>query len=124
MPDLSSNLNDQLPDGRPVKRFYALQDLFLSYFHPDWMLDDSTTDLVLERFKADAPSEVPEVVDELDQLLAIPVTDQVLQAHVMGRYSLNYNPEHDGMTMRQWLQHARSVLATGDGQGMSGCPKG
>ena len=49
VPDLSRNLNDRLPDGRPVKRFYAVQDFFLSYFHPDWKLDDPSADAVIGR---------------------------------------------------------------------------
>jgi hypothetical protein len=49
--ELSHNLNDELPDGRPVKRFYALQDFFLGYLHPDWILDDRQP----TRFLSDSP---------------------------------------------------------------------
>lgn len=110
MPDLSGNFNDRLPDGRPVKRFYAVQDFFLSYFHQDWKLDDPSVDAVLERFKRDAAESVPTLVAELVELSALPVPENVLRDHVLRRYNLNYDPQIDGLTMRHWLEHVNATL--------------
>ena len=62
--DVSRNLNDLLPDGRPVKRFYALQDFFVNYFNEDWMLEDNSPDAVVGRFKAEAANAVPAVLND------------------------------------------------------------
>ena len=110
VPDLSVNLTDRLPDGRPVKRFYAVQEFFLTYFHPDWRLDDQSPDAVLARFRRDAAESVTSLVGELDELTALPVPDNVLRDHVLRRYDLNYDPQLDGLTMRQWLQHVGAML--------------
>jgi hypothetical protein len=108
--DMSGNLNDRLPDGRPVKRFYAVQDFFLSYFHEDWKLDDPSADAVLERFKRDTSESVPTLVAELEELSALPVPENVLRDHVLRRYDLSYDPQMDGLTMRQWLKHVNTRL--------------
>jgi CdiI immunity protein len=111
--ELSHNLNDELPDGRPVKRFYALQDFFLGYLHPDWILDDPTTDSVLKRFAKERPEAIPEVLDEISELSALDVPDETLRAHLFERYDLRYDPSGDGLTMRQWLRHAQILLRSG-----------
>ena len=36
--------------------------------------------------------------------------DNVLRDHVLRRYDLNYDPQLDGLTMRQWLQHVGAML--------------
>lgn len=112
--NLDANLNDQLPDGRLVRRFYALQDFFLGYFHPDWTLNDRSADAVLNRFTVEAAESVPRVVRELQELLALSLPDDVLERHLHSRYSMNYDPTHDGMTMRQWLEHVTVLLAGPD----------
>ena len=110
VPDLSVNLTDRLPDGRPVKRFYAVQEFFLTYLHPDWRLDDPSPDAVVARFRRQAAESVPALADELEELAALPVLDDVLRDHVLRRYDLNYDPQLDGLTMRQWLQHVGATL--------------
>jgi hypothetical protein len=103
-------LSDRLPDGRPVKRFYAVQDFFLSYFHPDWKLDDRSADAVIDRFKRVAAESVPTRVGELEELSSLPVPENVLRDHVVRRYDLSYDPQIDGLTMRQWLEHVNASL--------------
>lgn len=109
--DVSQNLNDRLPDGRPIKRFYALQDFFGSYFHEDWTLDDVSPDAIVGRFKAEAASAVPTVLDELNELLSLDVPDPMLGEHVRTRYDLRYDPRRDGLTMGQWLRRVQTLLA-------------
>ena len=109
--DVSRNLNDSLPDGRPVKRFYALQDFFVNYFNEDWMLDDVSPDAVVGRFKAEAANAVPAVLDELNELLSLDVLDPMLGEHVLARYDLSYEPTRDGLTMGQWLRRVQRLLA-------------
>jgi hypothetical protein len=108
--DLSHNLNDELPDGRRVKRFYALQDFFLGYLHPDWILDDPTPDSVIKRFAKERPEAVAEVVADIDELSALDVPDETLWAHLRERYDIGYDPTDNGSTTRQWLRHAQRLL--------------
>jgi len=110
MGDLNHNLNDELPDGRRVKRFYALQEMFSSYFHEDWRLDHPSTAAVIRRYADDYPGRIPKVIAEIDQLVALDASDEMLLDHVLHRYQLVYDPASDGLTMRQWLRQMRSIL--------------
>ena len=109
--DLDQNLNDELPDGRRVKRFYALQEMFGAYFHEDWRLDDSSTAAVIQRYAHDYPGRIPKVIAEIDGLVALDASDEMLFDHLLHRYHLVYDPASDGLTMRQWLRQMRSILS-------------
>jgi contact-dependent growth inhibition (CDI) system CdiI-like immunity protein len=108
--DLDYNLNDELPDGRRVKRFYAVQDMFGSYFHEDWRLDHPSTAAVIRRYAHDYPGRIPKVIAEIDELVALDASDQMLLDHLLHRYSLAYDPASDGLTIRQWLRQVGSIL--------------
>lgn len=108
--DLSHNLKDELPDGRPVKRFCAVQDLFLSYFHADWRLDDSSPDDVLRHFASHDPKAAQQVVAEIDEIIDLDAPEDTVRTHMLARYDLHYDPSVDGLTMRQSLRQARIVL--------------
>lgn len=108
--DLSHNLSDEVPDGRPIKRFYALHDFFLSYFHPDWRLDDSSPDDVLRHFASHDPKAAQPVAAEIDEIIDLEAPDDTVRTHVLARYDLHYDPSVDGLTMREWLRHARAAL--------------
>jgi hypothetical protein len=108
--DVGHNLNDELPDGRKVKRFYALQDMFGAYFHEDWRLDDPSTDAVIRRFAHDYPKNIATVIAEIDELTTLDASDEMLFSHLLHRYGLVYDPASDGLTMRQWLGQMRSIL--------------
>lgn len=108
--DLTHNLNDELPDGRPVKRFYAVQDFFLSYFHPDWRVDGSSPDDVLRHFASHDRKGAQQVAAEIDEIIDLDDPEDTIRAFVLARYALHYDPSVDGLTMRQWLRQARIVL--------------
>lgn len=95
MDDLDYNLNDELPDGRRVKRFYALQDMFGSYFHEDWRLDHPSTAAVIRRDAHDYPGRIPKVIAEIDELVALDASDEMLFDHLLHRYHLAYDPASD-----------------------------
>jgi hypothetical protein len=107
--NLDHNLNDDLPDGRRVKRFYALQDMFGAYFHEDWRLDDPSTAAV-RRYAHDYPGRIPKVIAEIYELVALDASDEMLFDHLLHRYHLAYDPASDGLTIRQWLRQVGSIL--------------
>jgi hypothetical protein len=108
--DFDHNLNDELPDGRRVKRFYALQEMFGAYFHEDWQLDDPSTTAVIRRYAHDYPGRIPKVIAEIDELVGLDASDKMLFDHVLHRYHLVYDPASDGLTIRQWLRRMGSIL--------------
>lgn len=86
------------------RRYFAVQELFLGYFHPDWQLDaDSRLEVVTHFLRAEDPSLIDQVVDELRELLQEPVSDDELHRSVDEDYSLYYDPSHENITMRAWL---------------------
>lgn len=97
-------LGDHADNRSMDRRLYHLQDFFLSYFHPDWHLDaGSRGDVVREYLAVAEPSEVANVVDDLVELLARPMTEDELHDHVLDRYSLFHDPSREGVSMRAWL---------------------
>jgi len=50
------------------------------------------------------------LVGELEELSSLQVPENVLRDHVVRRYDLSYDPQIDGLTMRQWLEHVKASL--------------
>jgi hypothetical protein len=87
-----------------TRRYDALQEFFLGYFHPDWRLDDNSRGAVVERFKRTAAKDAAgHVAADLADLLAEPLSEEDLHEKVLREYSLFYDPWHDEVTMREWL---------------------
>ncbi|MBV9100703.1 MAG: hypothetical protein JO198_06625 [Candidatus Dormibacteraeota bacterium] len=87
-----------------MPRYYALQDLFLGYFHPDWREESRTRSDAVKKFLRTArPEAVAQVVVEIQDLLSTPLTDEQLRAVLTKDYSLFYDPWKDEITAREWL---------------------
>lgn len=94
-----------------IRRYEALQDFFLGYFHPDWRLDAADRSEVVEAFLASNDSHtVKEVLRDLQDLLAEPLKEPELRSLVLERYSLFFDPAQEGITMRDWLEGLRLEL--------------
>ncbi len=93
------------------KRYYALQDLFIAYFHEDWRLDSSSRGEVIHNFVSyENPERVQAVIGDLRELLTERVSEVKLHETIMSDYSLVYDPWKDGMKMRDWLQEMLQEL--------------
>ena len=94
-----------------TRRLYALQDMFLGYFHPDWTMNDASSLEVIKRFRRETnPQLIRAVIGELDELLNAPLSEEDLHNHVVNDYSLFYDPWKDELTMREWLIRVKEAL--------------
>lgn len=88
-----------------TRRYAALQEFFLGYFHPDWRLDHDSRVAVVQEFKRTAAKDAPtQVAADLTELLAEPLSEEDLHAKVINDYSLFYDPWSDELSMREWLE--------------------
>ncbi len=87
------------------RRYRALQEFFLAYFHPDWRLDaTSRGDVVADFLRVENAPRVTAVLDDLRELLAEPATEDELHNALIHEYSLSYDPWVDKTTTREWLE--------------------
>lgn len=90
-------------------RYFAVQDFFLCYFHPDWELDaDSRLEVVMEYLGVASPIVIDNVITELRELVEEPIADDEFHEMIDRDYSLYYDPMRENVTMRAWL---RGLLA-------------
>ncbi|MDQ1541393.1 MAG: hypothetical protein QOH29_2119 [Actinomycetota bacterium] len=95
------------------RRYEALQEFFLAYFHPDWQLDAGSWSEVVEDFvRTSDPELVDRVEADLLELVAEPTADAELHDAIVREYSLFYDPARDGLTMRAWLESLARELQT------------
>ena len=88
-----------------TRRYDALQDFFLGYFHPDWRLDDSSRGAVVKEFRNTADRDtVTRLATDLRELLAEPLGEEDLHEMILNEYSLFYDPWRDEISMREWLE--------------------
>jgi len=89
----------------------ALYQLLAGYFHEDWPEEYPSADDALRAFRAEAPpGAIRAAVLEVERLLAEQLSDGDLGRLLMEGFRLNYVPERDGRTHREWLQHVREQL--------------
>jgi len=101
------------------RRYFAVQELFLCYFHPDWQLDaESRLDVVTHFLKAADPILIDQVIDELRELIQESVSDAELQQSIDDDYSLYFDPSQENVTMRAWLAGLLQELDRGRGKPM------
>jgi hypothetical protein len=83
----------------------SLDYLLRAYFHQDWPdLEGPTTGAVLERFaQENIPEEIASARNEAAGLLMRAASDDELASELRSR-KLNYLPEANGLTYRQWLE--------------------
>jgi hypothetical protein len=94
-------------------RYFALQEFFLTYFHPDWRQDDSSRGGVVQKYlRVASPKDVEDVQSDLQALLDEPLDEHQLHNKVLGEYSLSYDPWREKISMREWLEGLARDLTT------------
>jgi hypothetical protein len=92
-------------DNRDLRQF------LISYFHPDWDLDDETAAHVVDRFRAvEAPDRVIRVRREIERLLRDEPDDERLRSLLLDRYWMAYAAKSDELTTRAWLSAVADQL--------------
>ena len=95
-------------------RYFAVQELFLSYFHPDWQLDaDSRLEVATDFLDTGDPILIDQVIKELRELVREPMADDEFHQTIDEDYSLYYDPSHEDVTMRAWLTGLLGELEAG-----------
>lgn len=94
------------------RKLNNLVQFFGAYFHQDWPLDDPTPEAVIERFLKKTPAEeVQKVVGELDELLALSLTEDELRRMLFEELLCYYLPTET--SVRNWLARLRASLVGG-----------
>jgi hypothetical protein len=95
-------------------RYFAVQELFLNYFHEDWQLDaDSRLDVVTELLAVASKPLINSVITELRELVREPMTDDEFHEMIDRDYWLSYDPTREHVTMRAWLTDLLGELQAG-----------
>jgi hypothetical protein len=96
------------------RRYFAVQELFLSYFHPDWQLDaESRLDVAMDFLDTADPILIHQVIEELRELVQEPMADDEFHQTIDEDYSLYYDPSRENVTMRAWLTGLLRELEAG-----------
>jgi CdiI immunity protein len=90
-------------------RFPGFADMYSSYFHQDWRLDDSSAADVVKRYRRVQPQdEADHLRDELARLLASHPSEETLRAE-LGPF-INYDPAEDGSSVQAWTERLLDLL--------------
>jgi hypothetical protein len=97
-----------------MRRYYAVQEMFVLYFHEDWRLDaDSRLEVVTDFLATANPILINDVVSELRELVREAMPDDEFHEMIDRDYSLSYDPSHENVTMRAWLTGLLAELEAG-----------
>lgn len=100
-----------------MRRYFAVQGMFVLYFHEDWRLDAGSRLEVATDFLATAnPILIDDVISELRELVREPMPDDEFHKMIDRDYSLSYDPSHENVTMRAWLTGLLEELEAGRGE--------
>ncbi|MEK6274801.1 MAG: contact-dependent growth inhibition system immunity protein [Actinomycetota bacterium] len=101
---VQSDRVEQYPNLRQVLGGYLHQDFDLDFESPDAALRDAA--------QGQGPQQVGGAVQEINELLASDLESRQL-TEIVERLTAGYSPVLDGWEIRDWLQHARTILRTG-----------
>jgi hypothetical protein len=95
-------------------RYFAVQEMFVLYFHEDWRLDaDSRLEVATEFLETANPSLIDQVISELRDLVQEPMSDAEFHEMIDRDYLLSYDPSGENVTMRAWLEGLLQELESG-----------
>jgi hypothetical protein len=96
-----------------TKLEYPLICELLGYFHEDWPLFDADMEAVVESFKADYPNQVRGIMEDIDRILQLKITDEDLLRFITLECACALNPTVGYGSSRNWLLLLKSLLADG-----------
>ena len=88
-----------------------LFQFFGGYFHQDFALDYTSDEDAVKDFRNEAsPDEIAAVVREIDELLSMGYSEEVLRRIAHRELACDYNPSPAGLTMSDWIRRVRDLL--------------
>ncbi|HEY0869226.1 MAG TPA: contact-dependent growth inhibition system immunity protein [Acidothermaceae bacterium] len=102
-----------------TRRYFAVQEMFVLYFHEDWRLDaDSRLEVATDFLATASPVLIDDVISELRELVREAMPDDEFHEMIDRDYSLSYDPSYENVTMRAWLTGLLGELEAGRGEAM------
>ena len=94
-----------------IDRFPYLTQFFSAYFHQDWPLEaDTPSDVVNNYRNSEPPESIEAALQELSQLLEIPIASADLKTFILDELGCYYDPKSDNQTVREWLESVQKSL--------------
>jgi CdiI immunity protein len=94
-------------------QFPNLFQVLGGYLHQDFDLDsESPDDALRNAAEGQGREQISGAIREIDHLLASPMRDGQLMT-LVERMTAGYSPALEGWAARDWLRHARELLAGG-----------
>jgi phenylalanyl-tRNA synthetase beta subunit len=95
-------MNDQFP---------YLTQFFSSYFHQDWLLEDSNASEVVENYRnSESPESIEAALVELNKLLEMPIALADLETFILDKLGCYYDASSENQTVREWLEWVQKSL--------------
>jgi hypothetical protein len=94
-------------------QFPNLLQVLGGYLHQDFDVDHDSADTALrDAAGSQGHEQITGALREIDHLLASEIGDDELM-RLVERLTAGYSPELEGWNARDWLRHARDLLAAG-----------
>jgi hypothetical protein len=104
------------------QRFYELGQFLGAYFHqdwmhvrvrPDWTVDNADAESVVRFFiNGNAPERLKKIAEEIEELLALGMSEDELQKLLYTELGIYYMPTADGISYSNWLRSVRDALVS------------
>ncbi|WP_168172901.1 contact-dependent growth inhibition system immunity protein [Pseudomonas sp. PA27(2017)] len=78
-----------------------------NYFHQDWMIDSSSSEMVVKKFVS---SESAEMITGLRNDIEVVLALESVSDSLVYDWGGNYSPKVDGLSTRAWLESVRVWL--------------
>lgn len=92
-------------------KYPALSYLLVSYFNQDFEVLFGNADDTLEVYKStETKEERSQIKSEIDNLLALSLSDYELQDIILNQIDCNYYYPDEWATSEEWLKHIRNFM--------------
>ncbi|MCC3452988.1 contact-dependent growth inhibition system immunity protein [Microcoleus sp. PH2017_08_TRC_O_A] len=94
-----------------IDQFPNLTQFFSSYFHQEWALEADTPSQVVNNYRnSEPPESIEAALQELGQLLEMPISEPDLETFVLDELGCYYDPQSKNQTVREWLESVQQSL--------------
>ncbi|TBU80212.1 hypothetical protein DNK06_10555 [Pseudomonas daroniae] len=91
-----------------MKNYSILGQLLGCYFHQDWPEEFSdSSEVIHEIINSEPHDKLLAGVDELDQLLALKLSEEACREIMIAKIGCFFEPESEGLTYADWLLRVR-----------------